>query len=206
MSPWPHEPNRKKKPLRQALSTSLTALSDTVQRAAGSNIRFAGMGMPPWMALMSPLRDSRNRVSNDIGVRAKEGQPRTRRAPSGRTRPNRQDDTARTRRESPRARADDKGNDHRVLGLFIVGKAPSGLRDEGRPGGSGLSIGVRANKYGPRARATTRSDALRCTARIIARPYEDGKGEKGRGPILFTADGAPTGLQGGRRSQRGSRI
>ena len=81
------------------------------------------MGTPPQMTLMSPLRGSRNRLSTDIGVRAKDGQARARRAPSGRTRPNHQDDPARTRRESPPARADDKSNDHRVLGLFIAGPA-----------------------------------------------------------------------------------
>ena len=64
-----------------------------------------------------------SRSSTDSGVRAKDGQARTRRAPSGRTRPNRQDDPARTRRDSPPARADDKGNHHCVLGLFIAGPA-----------------------------------------------------------------------------------
>ena len=58
---------------------------------------------------------------------------RTRRAPSGRTRPKRQDDPARTRRESPPARTDDKGNDHRESVLFIVGEAPGGLREKARP-------------------------------------------------------------------------
>ena len=41
---------------------------------------------------------------------------------------------------------------------------------------------------------TTRSDALRRTARMIALAGEDGKGEKGQEPILLTLDGALAGL------------
>ena len=75
----------------------------------------------------------RSRSSTDIGVRAKDGQARTRRAPSGRTQPNRQDDPARTRRESPPSRAEYTDNDHRESVLFIVGEAPDGLREKRRP-------------------------------------------------------------------------
>ena len=101
----------------------------------GIEYKVAGMGTPPPMTLMSPPRGSRNRLSTDFGVRAKDGQVRARSAPPGHVRPHRQDEPARKRRESPPASADDKDNDHRESVLFNVGEAPNGLCEKRRPGG-----------------------------------------------------------------------
>ena len=79
----------------------------------GIEYKVRGYGKPLRTIPMSPLRGSRNLSSSDIGVLAKDGQARTRSAPFGPARPNRQEELACARRVSPLVRARDKGNKHR---------------------------------------------------------------------------------------------
>ena len=66
----PQEPNRTCRSLRRALSTLLTTLSDTVQHAAGSNIRCGGMAIPPRKTHTNPPMGFCSRSSTGTGVRA----------------------------------------------------------------------------------------------------------------------------------------
>ena len=92
LSPRPHQPNRTRKSLRQALSTSLTVLSDTMQCAAGSNLRCVGMATPLWKTPTSPPMGFCSRSSTGTGVRASKDGPHARNHALGRAFSHRSDD------------------------------------------------------------------------------------------------------------------
>ena len=99
LSPRPHpmwlsQPNRMQKSLRQALSTSLTALSDTVQRAAGSNERCVGMALLLWRTPRSPPMGFSSHSSIATGARANREGPHVRNHALGRASSHLSDDHA----------------------------------------------------------------------------------------------------------------